>query len=381
MVRKNVELEKLNALKNRILGVAAHDLRSPLGVILSYSEFLGEAVPALTPEQHQFIVIIKRTSEFMLRLVSDLLDVTAIEAGHLTLDRQPSDLAAIIRGNVTLNGVLATKKDITVELEPMPSLPPMPIDCGKIEQVLNNLIANAVKFSHSGTVVRIHVTRSDEFVTVAVRDQGQGIPPADLPKLFKPFGKTSVRSTAGEQSTGLGLAIVRNIVEAHGGRINVESEVGSGSTFSFTLPVPPVATDQETAGENTKAQSSMHVLLVDDNQVNQKIGLLLLKRLGHLADAASSGREALAALALRSYDAVLMDCHMPEMDGFETTAIIRASEGEGRARRTPIIAMTATALAGDREKCLAIGMDDYLTKPVKADILRKTLDRWLPPQP
>jgi signal transduction histidine kinase len=238
MVRKNVELEKLNVQKNRILGVAAHDLRSPLGVILSYSEFLeAEAWDVLNTEQRDFVTTIKDTSEFMLRMVTDLLDVTAIEAGQLNLDRQPSDLAQIVGHNVTLNRVLAARKEIDVQLDKVPPLPPISLDSGKIEQVLNNLIGNAVKFSHRGSSVRVHLTRSSGSVTVAIRDQGQGIPTADLPKLFKPFGKTSVRSTAGEQSTGLGLAIVRNIVEGHGGRIWVESVVGEGSTFSFTLPV------------------------------------------------------------------------------------------------------------------------------------------------
>lgn len=243
MVRKNVELEKLNEQKNRFLGIAAHDLRNPLGVILSYSEFLeAEAGPVLNAEQREFVTTIKETSEFMLKMISDLLDVAAIEAGRLQLDRRPVDLARLIQRNVTLNRVLAAPKSITVELEAMPGLPLIPLDTGKIEQVLNNLIGNAVKFSHRGTTVRVRVTCADGCVTVAVQDQGQGIPAADLPKLFKPFSKASVRTTAGEQSTGLGLAIVRRIIEGHGGRIQVESKVGQGSTFAFTLPIGGSAT-------------------------------------------------------------------------------------------------------------------------------------------
>ncbi len=242
MVRKNVELEKLNEQKNRILGMAAHDLRSPLGVILGYSEFLeAEAGDVLNAEQREFVAVIKDTSEFMLRMVTDILDVTSIEAGQLKLDRQPTDLTRLVRHNVKLNQVLASRKQIAVELEAIPALQPILLDAGKIEQVLNNLISNAVKFSHGGSRVVIRLTCSNEFVTVAVQDQGQGIPERDLSKLFKPFGKASVRSTAGEHSTGLGLAIVRNIVEGHGGRIWLESEVGKGSTFSFTLPIAGLA--------------------------------------------------------------------------------------------------------------------------------------------
>ena len=238
MVRKNIELEKSNAQKNRILGIAAHELRSPLGVIQSYSEFLAEeAGDVLNAEQREFVAIIRATSEFMLRMVTDILDLTAIEAGQLKLDLQPTDVAEQIRHTMTLNRVLAGRKGIDVDLAPIPALPLLAIDAGKIDQVLNNLVGNAVKFSDRGSTVRVGVTFANGLVTVEVRDEGPGIPATDVAKLFQPFGKGSTRSTAGEQSTGLGLAIARNIVEGHGGRIWLESEVGKGSTFSFTLPV------------------------------------------------------------------------------------------------------------------------------------------------
>jgi two-component system, OmpR family, sensor kinase len=240
MAKKNAELEKLDAQKNRLLGMAAHDLRNPLGVILSYAEFLEtEAADVLNEEQREFVTTIKETSEFLLRMVSDILDVTAIEAGQLNLDRQPADIVRLIQHNVTLNSVLAAKKDIAVEFAAPVVSPKLSFDAGKIEQVLNNLISNAIKFSHRGTRVRVRMECMPDMVTVAVQDEGQGIPEADRSKLFKPFSKTSVRSTADEQSTGLGLAIVRRIVEGHGGRIWVESEVGKGSTFYFTLPTGP----------------------------------------------------------------------------------------------------------------------------------------------
>lgn len=238
MAKKNVELERLNEQKNRILGVAAHDLRNPLGVIRSYSEFLEEeAWDVLNDEQREFVLSIKEISEFTLGLVTDLLDVSAIEAGQLRLNLEPTDLSWFLRRNVTLNRVLATRKRIDVDIDPVPEMPPILFDRGKMEQVLNNLISNAVKFSHPESKVRIRLAVADDFVTLAVHDQGQGIPAKDLPNLFAPFSKVSVKSTAGEQSTGLGLAIVRNIIEGHGGRIWVESEVGVGSTFFFTLPV------------------------------------------------------------------------------------------------------------------------------------------------
>ncbi|MBA3640673.1 MAG: response regulator [Acidobacteria bacterium] len=372
MAKKNAELAKLIELKNRILGVAAHDLRTPLGVILSYADFLeSDAAQTMDERQREFVTTIKRTSEFMLHMVTDLLDVTAIEGGKLTLDRQPTDLVELTRRNVKLNGVLSARKAIAIELEAPASLPEVAFDRGKIEQVLNNLISNAVKFSHRGRAVHVSITAADGVATVAVSDQGQGIPAADLSKLFKPFSKTSVQSTAGEPSTGLGLAIVRNIVEGHGGRIWVKSEVGRGSTFSFTLPLA------EASRAAVGATRTGRILVADDGVVNQKVAVIQLQKLGHRADVVSTGRQAVDAVARESYDLVLMDCEMPDMDGFAATRAIR--QAEQPERRVTIVAMTASAMAGDRAKCLAAGMDDYLTKPMGHEALRDLLARWLGP--
>lgn len=241
MARKNAELAKLNEQKNRFLGIAAHDLRSPLGIILTYAEFLEtEATEALSAEHREFVTIIRETSDFMLHLVTDLLDVSTIESGRLELQREPVDLVALVERNVTLNRVLAGAKSITLRFDPSPDYrPTLPLDAGKIQQVLNNLITNAIKFSHPHTTVEITLTATPTGPAVTVRDEGQGIPEHDLSKLFKPFGKTSVLSTAGEQGTGLGLAIVQRIIEGHGGNITVTSEVGRGSSFRFFLPLDP----------------------------------------------------------------------------------------------------------------------------------------------
>ncbi len=238
LLDRNTTLEALNEQKNRLLGMAAHDLRNPLGVILAYSDFLEtEASAVLDADQRDFVSTIKSTSEFMLNLINDLLDVSTIESGRLHLDPAPTDLNELVRHNVSRNRVLAHQKRIGLDFEDTEKLPPITIDRGKIEQVLNNLIGNAVKYSHPDTRVTVRIARDETLVTVSVADQGQGIPEEDLPKLFKAFGRTSVQATAGEQSTGLGLAIVRKIVEGHGGAMSVQSCVGKGSTFSFTLPM------------------------------------------------------------------------------------------------------------------------------------------------
>lgn len=238
MAKKNVELERLNRLKNQFLGMAAHDLRSPLAIIQTYSEFLlEEAAPKLDEEHLDFLSTIHGSSQFMLQLITDLLDVSTIESGKLALNVQPTELRELIERNVALNAVLAKKKQIEVRCR----LPETPVqvtaDPTKLEQVMNNLVTNAVKFSHPFAVVEIRVAAEVGRVVVSVADEGQGIPAAELDKLFQPFSKTSVQSTGGEKSAGLGLMIARKIVEGHGGEIWVESEVGRGSTFHFSLPL------------------------------------------------------------------------------------------------------------------------------------------------
>lgn len=242
LASRNADLARLNEQKNRLLGMAAHDLRSPLGVIQSYSEFLqSEAADVLDAEQREFVAAILDASRFMLGIIDDLLDVAQIEAGTLRLELAPTDLVDLVRRNITLNRLLAGRKDIALEFQPPASPVELSLDPRKIEQVLNNLVGNAIKFSFQGTTVRIELQADDSSARITVRDEGQGIPEADLPKLFQPFGRTSVRGTAGEQSTGLGLAIVRRIVEGHGGRIRVESEVGLGSAFTVELPLASLA--------------------------------------------------------------------------------------------------------------------------------------------
>ncbi len=238
LTKKNIELEKLNEEKNRFLGIAAHDLRNPLNAIQMYSEFLSdEASEILTPEQIEFVSIIHSSSQFMLRLVNDLLDVAKIESGKLELDLTRTDLIDLIRHNVTLNNTMASKKNISIDFHYDQDIPETLVDTAKIEQVLNNLIVNAIKFSNQGSVINVKVARSGKEAVISVKDQGQGIPDGEIDKLFKPFQRTSVRSTGGEDSTGLGLAIVRKIVMGHQGTVWVESEVGKGSTFYVALPL------------------------------------------------------------------------------------------------------------------------------------------------
>ncbi|HYG62199.1 MAG TPA: HAMP domain-containing sensor histidine kinase, partial [Thermoanaerobaculia bacterium] len=241
VAKKNVELARLNDQKNQFLGMAAHDLRNPLEVILTYSEFLLDEGACLPPEQRELVRTIHGSSAFMLALVNDLLDISKIEAGRLELDLSRVDLGELTARNVALNQVLAAKKGTEIVFRQEGELPRMLLDTAKIEQVLNNLIGNAVKFSPPGSTVEVRLAHEgDGGAVLSIADQGEGLPihEADqMEKLFRPFERTRVRSTGGEKSTGLGLAIVKRIVTGHQGEIRVESEAGKGTTFHVLLPV------------------------------------------------------------------------------------------------------------------------------------------------
>ncbi|HVG22244.1 MAG TPA: HAMP domain-containing sensor histidine kinase [Blastocatellia bacterium] len=238
LAKKNAELGRLNDQKNQLLGMAAHDLRNPLSAILTLSEFLLDQKLHVTgDEQEEFIRRIRSSSEFMLRLVNDLLDISKIEAGRLDLDLEATDLRAIIEDNVALNRILADKRQVRLSLVQDEDIPRLMLDPAKIEQVLNNLIVNAIKFSPSGGAVEVRLNKGENDVTISVSDQGPGIPEEEFHKLFNPFEKTSAKSASKEKGTGLGLAIVKKIVSGHQGKIRVESQVGKGSTFHVTLPL------------------------------------------------------------------------------------------------------------------------------------------------
>jgi len=396
LVVKDRELELLNEQKNRYLGMAAHDLRNPLSVIATYSTFLlDEAAQALDAEQQKFVTSIRSSSDFMLNLINDLLDVSTIESGELELKRKSIDLVALVEQNAQLNGVLAQKKGIEIEFRADENLPEVELDPRKLEQVVNILFSNAIKYSRSKSRIRVSVARGKQGLVVAVADEGPGIPPKETGSLFEAITTTS---TDGEKNTGLGLMIARKIIDGHGGRIWVESEVGRGSTFSVSLPLTiPDAAGAERSGGTAAAEDgststtgteaprpaedlaepapeappAMKILLAEDDRVNRTMTLHVLKRLGYAADVAVTGVEVLRNLEEQAYDVVLMDLHMPEMDGFEATRQIREKWSE--EQRPTIVALTASDSKEDMELCWRAGMDAFLTKPVKMQDLRAVL--------
>jgi signal transduction histidine kinase len=235
--RKNSELERLNEIKNHFLGIAAHDLRSPLGNIMMLIEFIEDDVENCSPEQLEYLTKIKDLNAFMRTLVEDLLDVTSIETGKLVLNLDDVNLVDLVRESVHLNEPLAQRKEIAIHFATDVENLAVSIDSNKIEQVINNLVSNAVKFSNRNTEIEVTLKRQDSGVSITVRDQGQGIQEDEINRLFEPFQKTSTRGTDGEKSSGLGLYICRKIVTEHGGDVSVESEYGKGSQFIVNLPV------------------------------------------------------------------------------------------------------------------------------------------------
>lgn len=236
--QRNAELTALDEQKDHFLSVATHDLRSPLTVIYGFSELLFKGTMGpLNEKQTQSVAAIRVSSEFMLRLVEDLLDIAKITSGKVRLDLQPLDLVALAQRSIALNNILAYGKQIEITLCESEALPDIMADAFKLEQVLNNLFSNAIKFSYPQSAVEVRIARDGDTVTLAVKDQGQGIPATELAQLFTPFAKTSVQSTAGERSTGLGLAITKQVILEHQGNIWVESQVGQGTTFYVSLPI------------------------------------------------------------------------------------------------------------------------------------------------
>jgi signal transduction histidine kinase len=237
--RQHIELRTLNSLKDHFLGMAAHDLRNPLSAIFSLNELLIEELsPTLTTEQTDYFDTITAAGTFMVRLLNDLLDVCAIESGNLTLERQLIDISALTTKIVGINRIFAAPKNKTIIFTCLEDLPSVFVDAHRIEQVINNLLSNAMKYSHPGTCIRITLLHENDEIIISVADQGPGIPEKDQHKLFNAFGKTSVKPASDEDSsTGLGLLIVKKIVEAHGGRIWFKSELTKGTEFFFSLPV------------------------------------------------------------------------------------------------------------------------------------------------
>ncbi len=359
----------------------SHEIRTPMNGIVGMARLLQETT--LGRDQREYADIIVSSARALLRIIDDILDSSKIEAGAFDLDAVDFDVRQVLDEVVRLLRPEAEAKGLTLSAT-VDNAVPLAVrgDPGRLRQALVNLVGNAVKFTERGAVtvlVEALEQAPDHLLRFEVRDTGIGIDPVAQERLFRPFSQADGSTTRRFGGTGLGLAISRRLIELMGGRIEVTSAVGAGSTFAFTVRLARAGSEGTAAVASpipAAAARRGRVLVAEDNPVNQKVTVRMLHHLGFDAEIAETGEDAVEAARAKRFDLILMDGQMPVMDGFAATALIRGFEGP--VRRTPIVALTASAMRGDRERYLDAGMDDYLAKPITPEQLKAVLERWAP---
>ncbi len=383
--------ESADHVKSEFLACMSHEIRTPLNGIVATVDMLLDS--DLDPRQLDYAKTAKTSTDALLDVLNDVLDFSKIEAGGMTIDPYECNLRELVDTAARLLASRAGEKGLEMVVRFDPDTPRrVVVDGGRVRQILLNLIGNAIKFTAEGfvrvTAECVEYADTRAIIRLSVEDSGIGISADKIGHVFERFTQADASTTRRFGGTGLGLAISKRLAELLGGSLRATSVAGEGSTFVLELPVRVISLESGEYRPIDPANSllvapasgerilfSADALLVDDNEVNRKVGRLRLEALGVNVTTASRAAEALEALERRPFDIVFMDCQMPDMDGYEATAVIRRREA-GTDRHTPIVAMTAHALEGTRERCLAAGMDDYLSKPISAHSLSAILDRW-----